>query len=596
MEQQHDLSEVLEVASIAGHILLENGAEISRVEDIMARISTYYGVDKGNFFVLSNGIFTTGMSGGKVEKAGGQASTYANVEFIPIRPIQLQKVVQVNQLSYDISAGKCTLEEARARLEKIRSTPAKPMWEQTLGSAFGAAGFCAVFGGGWLDCGAAFVVGLLLNVFIFLVSGRYMSRIVGGICNALVATLLCVGCYHVGFGNSLANIIIGAIMPLIPGVPFVNGVRDLANADYLAGLTRLTDALLGFFCIAIGVSVGFILDGALSGGLIELNGVWANPETASLLVQTLAAFIGTTAFAVLFGVPRKQYIPSGIVGALGWLLYLILFRKAGMSAAIATLISTIFIGILSRVFAVIEKCPAAVFLLCGIFPLVPGAGVFWCTYYLISSQIEQSSSAGFLAGKVAIAIVLGIILAMELPQRFFSGHRRFSHEEEHRHTDHAHRHAEDFLHADFLLVQDGVGKDDQDGCESHQGGSDSRIRVLDGHQGKRYAEGGPEERKDGDIGQSLAVMERRFQAGQVLLERHERQESGTADEGADHRGRKRQHRVHEFGGAGRDRRLVMLHADLAEDEADTLSGAGAKTQQDAFQRQGQLHLMTFSFT
>ena len=426
MEQQHDFSEVLEVASIAGHILLENGAEISRVEDIMARISTYFGVDKGNFFVLSNGIFTTG-SAGKVEKAGGQASTYANVEFIPIRPIQLQKVVEVNQLSYDISAGKCTLPEARARLEKIRNPPAKPMWEQTLGSAFGAAGFCAVFGGGSLDCGAAFVVGLLLNVFIFLVSGRYMSRIVGGICNALAATLLCVGFYRLGFGNSLANVIIGAIMPLIPGVPFVNGVRDLANADYLAGLTRLTDALLGFFCIAIGVSVGFMLDGALFKGIIELNGVWVNPETAGLLVQTLAAFVGTTAFAVLFGVPRKQYVPAGIVGALGWLLYLVLFRHAGLTPAVATVISTVFIGVLSRVFAVVEKCPAAVFLLCGIFPLVPGAGIFWCTYYLISSHLELSSTAGFTAAKIAIAIVLGIILAMELPQWVFSGKRRLSH-------------------------------------------------------------------------------------------------------------------------------------------------------------------------
>ena len=426
MNQQHDLSEVLEVASIAGHILLENGAEISRVEDIMARISTYFGVDKGNFFVLSNGIFTTG-SAGKVKKAGGQASTYANVEFIPIRPIQLQKVVEVNQLSYDISAGKCSLEEARTRLEKIRRTPAKPMWEQTLGSAFGAAGFCAVFGGGWLDCGAAFIVGLLLNVFIFLVSGRYMSRIVGGICNALVATLLCVACYRIGFGNSLANIIIGAIMPLIPGVPFVNGVRDLANADYLAGLTRLTDALLGFFCIAIGVSVGFMLDGVLFHGLIALNGVWVNPETASLAVQTLAAFVGTVAFAVLFGVPRKQYVAAGIVGALGWLLYLVLYRHAGLTAAVATVLATVFVGILSRVFAVVEKCPAAVFLLCGIFPLVPGAGIFWCTYYLISSQLDLSSTAGFTAAKIAIAIVLGIILAMELPQRLFSGRRRLSH-------------------------------------------------------------------------------------------------------------------------------------------------------------------------
>ena len=426
MKQQHDLSEVLEVASIAGHILLENGAEISRVEDIMARISTYFGVDRGNFFVLSNGIFTTG-SAGKVKKAGGQASTYANVEFIPIRPIQLQKVVEVNQLSYDISAGKCSLEEARTRLEKIRRTPAKPMWEQTLGSAFGAAGFCAVFGGGWLDCGAAFVVGLLLNVFIFLVSGRHMSRIVGGICNALVATLLCVACYRIGFGGSLANIIIGAIMPLIPGVPFVNGVRDLANADYLAGLTRLTDALLGFFCIAIGVSVGFMLDGGLFHGLIALNGLSSNPETASLAVQTFAAFVGTVAFAVLFGVPRKQYVAAGLVGAFGWLLYLVLYRHAGLTAAVATVLATVFVGILSRVFAVVEKCPAAVFLLCGIFPLVPGAGIFWCIYYLISSQLDLSSTTGFTAAKIAIAIVLGIILAMELPQRLFSGRRRLSH-------------------------------------------------------------------------------------------------------------------------------------------------------------------------
>ena len=98
-----------------------------------------------------------------------------------------------------------------------------------------------------------------------------------------------------------------------------------------------------------------------------------------------------------------------------------------MSAAVSTLFAALLVCLLSRFAAVPFRCPAQVFLLCGIFPLVPGAGVFWCTYYLISSQMAQSSAAGFLAGKVAIAIVLGIILAMELPQRFFSGHRRLSH-------------------------------------------------------------------------------------------------------------------------------------------------------------------------
>ena len=105
MEEMNDTAEVLEVASIAGHILLENGAEISRVEDTMARISSHYGVDSGHFFVLSNGIFTTGSKG-----------RYANVEFIPIRGIQLSKVAEVNKLSYDIAAGKYTLAQARSRL------------------------------------------------------------------------------------------------------------------------------------------------------------------------------------------------------------------------------------------------------------------------------------------------------------------------------------------------------------------------------------------------------------------------------------------------------------------------------------------------
>ena len=271
MDQNYELSEVLEVASEAGHILLENGAEISRVEDIMSRIANCYGVDSGNFFVLSNGIFTTGNTG-KVPKAGGQASTYANVEFIPIHGVQLSKVKAINQLSYDIAAGKCTLEQARERIRQIQSAPSKPVWEQIVATGFGAGGFCAVFGGGYLDCTAALVVGLLLGVWMLLVSGRYLSKIVGGICNALLSTLLCIVFWRIGFGHSLSNIIIGAVMPLIPGVPFVNGVRDLANSDYLAGLTRLTDALLGFFCISMGVTASFLLDGGVFGGIYESYG------------------------------------------------------------------------------------------------------------------------------------------------------------------------------------------------------------------------------------------------------------------------------------------------------------------------------------
>ena len=419
---QADLAEVLAVAAKAGHILLENGAEISRVEDIMSRIASHFGVDSGNFFILSNGIFTTGRAN-KVTKSGAQASSYANVEFIPLRAIQLSKVVAVNRLSYDISNGKIGLTEARERLERISSTAPKPAWEQILGSGLGAAGFCAVFGGGWLDCAAALVVGILLYVFVLCVSNRYLSKIVGGMCNALVATMLCVLCWRMEFGNSLANVIIGAIMPLIPGVPFVNGVRDLANSDYLAGFTRLTDAMMGFFCIAVGVSLAFILDGSLHGGMLSLS-MMVDPQTSSIPLQALAAFIGTAAFALLFGIDREHYVPAGVIGAIGWVLYLILVRYADATPVAATLAASTLVCIVSRIAAIPFRIPAQGFLLCGIFPLVPGAGIFWFTYYLTDSQFDLSLHSGWMASKVAIAIVLGIILAMELPQRIFSHNHR----------------------------------------------------------------------------------------------------------------------------------------------------------------------------
>ncbi len=407
--------DVLEVASEAGHILLENGAEISRVEDTMERISSHYGVHTGHFFVLSNGIFTTSSS-----------NKYANVEFIPIRGIQLSKVVEVNRLSYRIAAGKVSLTQARAELDAIRDEPMKPAWEQIVGSAFGAAGFCAVFGGGFMDCAAAFVVGTLLYLFLLFVSSKYLSKIVGGICNSLVATLLCLASYRLGFGSSLSNIIIGAIMPLIPGVPFVNGVRDLADSDYIAGTTRLTDAMLGFFCIALGVGTSFVLDGSIFQGMIELKGVTVNAETAGLGWQTLAAFIGTFAFAILFGVPRQQYATCGIIGAIGWAAFLIMTRAGIAGTMVSITFSTVLICLMSRMVAVWDKCPSTVYLLCGIFPLVPGAGIFWFTYYLVAEKFRLSMTTGFNAGMAAIAIVLGIILAMEFPQRWFSKLRRKS--------------------------------------------------------------------------------------------------------------------------------------------------------------------------
>ena len=418
-QDPQDFSDVLDLVSEAGHIMLQSGAEIYRVEETMTRMANHFGVPASHFFVLSNGIFTTG-SAKKTERRG----SYANVEFIPIKSIRFDKVAEISQLSYDICADRCSLEQARHRLGQIKAMPPKPRWEQILASSLGAGGFCAVFGGGWLDIAAAAVVGLLLYAFILFFSERHLSKIVRGICNATLATLLSVLFWKIGFGNSLSNIIIGAVMPLIPGAAFVNGVRDLANSDYIAGITRLTDALLGFFCISIGVVAGFSAGEWLSGESILLTGMSISAETAGLLCQGLLSFLATAAFACIFGVQRSSYLYCGLAGTLDWLCYLVLFRYAGCSAVIATLLAALLTCILSRILAVIQHRPTTIYLICGLFPLIPGGGIFWSTYYLANQQFHLAATTGFNALAAAIAIVLGIILGQDLIRLWLRLHRR----------------------------------------------------------------------------------------------------------------------------------------------------------------------------
>ena len=392
---------ILDLTYEAGAILLENGAEISRVEETMHRIADHFGVEDESFFVLSNGIMMTGKG-------------FARTKFIPIKGASLDKVVAVNQLSREVTEGRWTLEEVGEKLKEIRAMKPKRAWEQILASAVGSAAFCILFGGGFADCLASFVAGFLLWVFVLFVGTRHLSRIVNTVTGGLLSSLVCFGLYRIGLGNHLSNMIIGAIIPLIPGIAFTNGIRDMANEDFIAGTTRLLDAMLSFFCIALGVALAFMLDGNVFGQILELDELVADPQTSGFVVQLVAAYLGTMSFAVLFGVPRCYYIDAGICGTLGWLLYLILTRYSAFSPVETMFTATALVTMVALSQSTARKCPITVFLICGIFPLVPGAGIFWTSYNIVSNQLSDALQTGFGALKATVAIAFGILAVMEI--------------------------------------------------------------------------------------------------------------------------------------------------------------------------------------
>lgn len=135
-----------------------------------------------------------------------------------------------------------------------------------------------------------------------------------------------------------------------------------------------------------------------------------------MIEQVLAAVVGTIAFSVLFGAPRRFYPYCGAIGGLGWIVYL-LFEGYGTVAA--SLAATIAVVLLSRITAIRKKCPVTVFLISGIFPLVPGSSVYWTAYYLVIGEGMLAAEKGYMAVKAALAIVLGIVFVFEIPQKVF---------------------------------------------------------------------------------------------------------------------------------------------------------------------------------
>lgn len=253
-------SEVAELAIEAGRLLLENGAEIYRVEETMDRICHHYGVASANAFVLSNGIFVT--LGDKKEPV------YAKVQHIPVVKTYLGKVAAVNQLSREIEDNRYSVEEAQRILTEIRGMPEKRSLMQVLASGLGSGAFCYLFGGNLMDAAAAGLAGVILYLYVLGISERYLSRIVGIIGGGALVTAVCAVLYVSGMGQHLNFMIIGSIMPLVPGVAFVNAIKDIANGDYISGSVRMLDALLIFFSIAIGVGMSYAVLARLIGGIL----------------------------------------------------------------------------------------------------------------------------------------------------------------------------------------------------------------------------------------------------------------------------------------------------------------------------------------
>lgn len=390
----------LEIILKAGKILLSSGAEISRTEDTMNYIARAMNFKDLEAYVSNRGIFATAKKDNNTE--------ITRIYNVPEVDINLSKIESVNALSRRITQKSITIEEVINELEKIDTMPDYLIFWRLVAYTIGASGFSYAIGSSITDSIIAGIIGLILGAYMCtikrILNSDVLITILGSILIALFGNLF----IHFNIGSNLSVILLGAMIDIVPGVPFVNAIREYSQNNYNTGITLMMGALLT--CISMAVGVAVVQSLLFNTQIIPLytSNLDSNSFT-SMFMRSIMAGIGTTAFAILFRVRKQHILDTSILGFISWFLFLTL-SELQFNVMLSIFISGFIIAIASRILAVKRKCPAIVFLMTSLFPLLPGLSFYRSIYYMLMGQ--ETIAISFAKESFLIAFTIAISIAI----------------------------------------------------------------------------------------------------------------------------------------------------------------------------------------
>ncbi len=252
---KEQIKKLLVLATLAGRIMLKNGAETYRVEDTVVRIcKSRENVLYADAFVIPTGIFIS------VEHRGDLV-TY--IKRIKSSRMNLNKIDLVNEFSRTFVSSNMSIDEGLKELRRINKIIVYSPFSKFFSGGFAAASFSLIFGGTILDSLGSFLVSfsslILLDVLYKIKLTFFIDNFMGATFVSIFSALV----IKFGLANNIDKVIIGAIMPLVPGMAITASIRDTMSGDHISGLSRGMEAL--FSALAIALGVGIILNIYLKG-------------------------------------------------------------------------------------------------------------------------------------------------------------------------------------------------------------------------------------------------------------------------------------------------------------------------------------------
>lgn len=388
---------LLDVVSELSYRLAMNGAETYRIEESVNRVMTSYKIT-AEVFAIPNCLHIS------MDTPDGLAMT--RMRRIGLHGNNLDAVEKYSNLSRRI-CKECPdpqiamqwLKEAEAATRSY----SLPLY--LLGNFLGASGFTVLFGGSLTDCLCSGLCGILIGILSRFMDNQKTNPFFKTISTSFLMALLAYFTGFLGIAKNTDTVIIGALMILLPGLVFTNALRDIIYGDTNSGINRIVHVFLIAAAIVLGTGAAWSVSGTI--GII--------PATKPAIyhtywVEAIASFIGCCGFIFLFNIHGKGSLLCAIGGILTWLTYCYVLKFTGDDIT-AYFWATIIASLYSEVIARIRKYPAISYLVVSVFPLIPGAGVYYTMQYVVKGDMENFANQGLHTIAIAGVMAVGILLA-----------------------------------------------------------------------------------------------------------------------------------------------------------------------------------------
>lgn len=237
-------SEILELTAYTGKLILQNGGEVYRAEDVICRVGRHYGYEIETFVTITCIV---------VSIKGKDSQYHSLVSRITERSWNLNKVHKANKLIRQID--QYTFDEFYEKMKKVDKNFYNELYRYMIGFIFVSIFIGLLFGGGINEAIIGGIAGFVAGIATYYVGKIGMNGVIVNLVGSIVCTsIACIGNYF-GYTEKPSTIIIACLMNLVPGLVFVNGIRDFVAGDLIAGSSRVMEGLMIATSLAIGAGI-----------------------------------------------------------------------------------------------------------------------------------------------------------------------------------------------------------------------------------------------------------------------------------------------------------------------------------------------------